>query len=176
MERDKINNEENSLRKTRPGILLGIAAVMTAIAALYIAFLILNSGFEIGEPAQTPTMTSVPRSAPTITVTTTPTTTATQNAAIWVKSTPPKTYMVKIDDYLLIPVGGKVINRGDTITFKNFEQHRQARVLVSEDVLWDGKEKYLQYMRSVSYTFNETGVYTFYLKGREHNKWDVTVE
>ncbi len=74
----------------------------------------------------------------------------------------------------MIPVDGKVINLGDNIQWRNRESSKLQRVLVSDDGIWE-EEQYLRYMRTVNYTFTEQGVYTFYLKGREANKWNVTV-
>lgn len=87
----------------------------------------------------------------------------------------PKEYMIMINSYILIPIGGKEINIGDTLKFRNLEASRQVRVLVNENGIWE-EEQYLSYMRYVSYTFNEPGMYTFYLKGRESKKWIVTVK
>lgn len=86
----------------------------------------------------------------------------------------PKEYLIRIANYMFIPIGDVTINVGDTITWRNFETSEQPRILVNENGIW-AEEQYLPYMRSVSYTFNETGVYTFYLKGREENKMNITV-
>jgi plastocyanin len=121
---------------------------------------------------------------PTATATVTPTQTATQvttpeptaEPTAQVTSTAagtPQEYTIRIDGYMLIPTGGKEINVGDTLKFRNFEDSKKSRVLVNEDGIWD--EQDIRYMKYVSYSFNETGVYTFYLKGRDANKWKVTV-
>lgn len=86
----------------------------------------------------------------------------------------PREYMIRIDNYMFIPVADKEINVGDTIQWRNFEDTRQARYLVNENGIWE-EEQYLPYMRSVSYTFNETGAYTFYLKGRDTKILTITV-
>ena len=86
----------------------------------------------------------------------------------------PQEFLIRIDNYMFIPVGDREINRGDTLKWRNFEDTRQARVLVNENGIWED-EQYLGYMRQVSYTFNETGVYAFYLKGRENKIMNVTV-
>ncbi len=86
----------------------------------------------------------------------------------------PQEYLIRIDNYMFIPVGDREINRGDIIKWRNFEDTRQARVLINENGIWED-EQYIGYMKQVSYTFNETGVYTFYLKGRESKILTVTV-
>lgn len=118
---------------------------------------------------------------PTATATVTPTQTATPEptAEPTAQITPtaagtPQEYIIRIEKYLIRPAGGKEINVGDTLTFRNFEMDtKKARTLVNEDGIWD--EQDIRYMKQVSYTFNQTGVYTFYLKGRDSNKWQVTV-
>ena len=86
----------------------------------------------------------------------------------------PQAILIRIQSYLFIPVGDHEINVGDKITWRNFESTRQARVLVNENGIWE-EEQYLSYMKQVNYTFNEPGLYTFYLKGREEKKMNVTV-
>jgi plastocyanin len=81
---------------------------------------------------------------------------------------------IRIMNYMFIPVGDMEINVGDTIEWRNYENNKNARYLVNENGIWD-EEQYLPYMRYVRYTFNETGVYTFYLKGRDSIKLNVTV-
>ncbi len=111
----------------------------------------------------TATVTATPTEIPTATVTATPTPTAV-----------PQEYLIRITSYMFIPVGDKEINVGDTIKWRNFENSKQPRTLVSEDGIWE-EEQYLPYMRYVSHTFNETGTYTFYLKGRDTKILTVTV-
>jgi plastocyanin len=115
---------------------------------------------------------------PTATVTATPTATATsipEPIEVTPTSTAvPREYMIRIDNYMFIPVGDKEINVGDTIQWRNFEDTRQPRYLVNENGIWE-EEQYLPFMRSVSHTFNETGTYTFYLKGRDTKILTITV-
>ena len=125
---------------------------------------------------------------PYIEDTATPTATPTPNATVTATATPvpeptnvtptstavPREYMIRIDNYMFIPVADKEINVGDTIQWRNFEDTRKARYLVNENGIWE-EEQYLRYMRSVSYTFNETGEYTFYLKGRDTKILTITV-
>ena len=116
------------------------------------------------EPADVGTATSIATAQPTgeATPTVTPTPTETQE------------YLIRIDNYMFIPVGDKVIKVGDTVKWRNFETSEQPRTLVNENDIWSG-EQYLPYMESVSYTFNQPGMYTFYLKGREEKKMNITV-
>ncbi len=86
----------------------------------------------------------------------------------------PQAILIRIQSYMFIPVGDQEINVGDKITWRNFEGSRQSRVLVNENGIWED-EQYLSYMRQVNYTFNEPGLYTFYLKGREAKTMNVTV-
>jgi plastocyanin len=86
----------------------------------------------------------------------------------------PQKHYIRIDNRMFIPPQDKEINVGDTIEWRNREDTRQSRTLVSEDGIWD-EEQYLPYMRYVSYTFNESGSYTFYLKSRDTKKFNVTV-
>lgn len=120
------------------------------------------------EDTETPTATAT--AIPDLTVTATP-----GPANITPISTvEPKDYLIRIMSYMFIPVGDKEINVGDTIKWRNFESGKQPRYLVSENGIWE-EEQYLPYMRSVSYTFNETGEYTFYLKGRNTKILTITV-
>ena len=115
---------------------------------------------------------------PTATATTTPNVTATatpESTKVTPTSTAvPQEYYIRIDNRMFIPPQDKEINVGDTIQWRNREDTRQPRTLVSEDGIWE-EEQYLRYMGSVSYTFNETGSYTFYLKSRDTKKLTVTV-
>ena len=115
---------------------------------------------------------------PTATVTATPTATPTEIPEP-TEVTPtftavPQEILIRIDHYMFIPVGDQEINVGDTIKWRNFEDSKQPRTLISEDGIWE-EEQYLRYMGSVSHTFNETGSYTFYLKGRDTKILTVTV-
>jgi plastocyanin len=107
---------------------------------------------------------------PTATATATPNVTATETpepTEVTPTSTAvPQEYLIRITSYMFIPTGDKEINVGDTIKWRNFENSKQPRYLVNENGIWE-EEQYLPYMRSVSHTFNETGEYTFYLKGRD---------
>lgn len=115
---------------------------------------------------------------PTATATVTPTVTATETpepTEVTPTSTAePQEFLIRIKSYMFIPTGDKEINVGDTIKWRNFESSKQARYLVNENGIWE-KEQYLTYMRYVSHTFNETGEYTFYLKGRDTKILTITV-
>jgi len=115
---------------------------------------------------------------PTATATATPNATATatpESTEVTPTSTAvPQEYLIRITSYMFIPTGDKEINVGDTIKWRNFENSKQPRTLVNEDGIWE-EEQYLPYMRYVSHTFNETGEYTFYLKGRDTKILTITV-
>ncbi|MCG7847808.1 MAG: hypothetical protein MIO93_01325 [ANME-2 cluster archaeon] len=122
---------------------------------------------EIIETTATPTVDATEDSTPEMTAEPTATPEPTTNPN-------PMEILIRIQSYMFIPVGDREINRGDTVQWRNFESSKASRVLVSENGIWE-EEQYLSYMRHVSYTFNETGEYTFYLKGREAKKMNVTV-
>ena len=147
-----------------------------AISIILVTLLLATSIFVTGctEPEpyieDTPTPTATATATPTATVTTTPEPTNVTPTS----TADPKEILIRITSYMFIPVGDQEINVGDTIKWRNFENSKQARYLINEDGIWD-EEQYLPYMRYVSHTFNETGEYTFYLKGRDSKKFNVTV-
>jgi len=59
---------------------------------------------------------------------------------------------------------------GDTIKWWNLEDKKKTRYLVNENGIWE-EEQYLRYKQFVKYTFNESGIYSFYLQGRK----DITM-
>jgi len=118
--------------------------------------------------------TSTPSATPTATATATATATPEPTEVTPTSTAIPQEYMIRIMSYMFIPVGDKEINVGDTIQWRNFEGSKQPRYLVNENGIWE-EEQYLPFMRSVSHTFNETGEYTFYLKGRDTNILTITV-
>jgi len=105
-------------------------------------------------PIATPTATAIETPEPTEV---TPTSTAI-----------PQEYMIRIKSYMFIPIGDKEINVGDTIKWRNFE--KTSRHLVNENGIWE-EEQNIHYGRFVRYTFNESGIYSFYLQGRK----DITM-
>ncbi|MBA1341584.1 MAG: hypothetical protein C5S40_05530 [ANME-2 cluster archaeon] len=121
------------------------------------------------EDTATPTATAT--ATPNATATTTPEPTEVTPTS----TAEPQEFLIRIMSYMFIPVGDKEINVGDTIKWRNFENTKRARYLVNENGIWEEEEQYIRYMQSVSYTFNETGEYTFYLKGRDTKKLNVTV-
>jgi len=116
----------------------------------------------------TATATATPTEIPTGTPVPEPTNVTPTSTAV------PQEYLIRIMSYMFIPVGDKEINVGDTIKWRNFENSKQPRYLVNENGIWE-EEQYLRYMGSVSHTFNETGEYTFYLKGRDTKILTITV-
>lgn len=123
----------------------------------------------IPRSSSTPTLTPTPRPSLIPTLTSTPTSTPTPTPIA-----EPQEYLVRIKNYQFIPTNGMEINRSDTIQFRNFEDAKQSRILVSVDGIWED-EQYISYMKYVTYTFNESGVYTFYLKGMEDQIWSLNV-
>ena len=118
--------------------------------------------------------TPTPTATPIATATATPTATPEPTEVTPTSTAIPQKIYIRIDNYMFIPPQDKEINVGDTIEWRNREDTRQPRTLISEDGIWD-EEQYLSYMKTVTYTFNETGEYTFYLKGRDTKILTVTV-
>ena len=118
--------------------------------------------------------TATPTATPTAVATATATATPEPTEVTPTSTAEPQKHYIRIDNRMFIPPQDKEINVGDTIEWRNREDTRQPRTLVSEDGIWD-EEQYLPYMRSVSYTFNESGSYTFHLKSRDTKKFNVTV-
>jgi len=142
--------------------ILSIILVMALVTiSLFAAGCVDNEPTDEETPTATPSPT--PTEMPTIEPTVVPT-----------PAGEPESYTVRIDSYLILPAGGRVINVGDTLVFRNFESTRLTRVLVSEDGLWD-EDQSLRFMKMINYTFTEPGTYTFHLKGKEFKKWNVTV-
>ncbi len=151
-----------------------------AISIIFVTALLAISIFAAGctdikpepyiEDTATPTATATP--TPSITATATPVPEPTNVTPI--STAVPRQYMIRIMSYMFIPVADKEINVGDTIQWRNFESSKQARYLVNENGIWEDEQE-LRYMRSVSHTFNETGEYTFYLKGRPSKILTITV-
>lgn len=58
------------------------------------------------------------------------------------------------------------INAGDTVSWINDDDvYDYSMTLVNNESLWTGNTAYLEYLgKSFEYTFNKTGVYTFYVK------------
>ena len=147
-----------------------------AFSIIFVTTLLAISIFVAGCTEPEPYIEDTP--TPTATATATPNATATETpepTEVTPTSTAvPQEYLIRIMSYMFIPVEDKEINVGDTIKWRNFESTKKARYLVNENGIWE-EEQYIRYMQSVSYTFNETGEYTFYLKGRVTKKLNVTV-
>ena len=147
-----------------------------AFSIVFVTTLLAISIFVAGCTEPEPYIEDTP--TPTATATATPTATATETpepTEVTPTSTAiPQEFLIRIKSYMFIPTGDKEINVGDTIKWRNFESSKLPRTLISEDGIWE-EEQYLQYMRSVNHTFNETGEYTFYLKGRDTKILTITV-
>jgi plastocyanin len=155
-----------------------ILLIMLVISLMTISVLTAGCTDKETTDDETPTPGATPASTATRTSTSTPTSTPTSEPTPEISPTPtnePKNHMIRIQNYLFIPQGGKEINQGDTVQWRNYEDSsNKIRYLVSENDLWDEYE-IIRYKRSFYYTFNETGLYTFHLKGRESIKCNVTV-
>lgn len=155
-----------------------ILLIMLVISLMTISVLTAGCTDKETTDDETPTPGATHASTATRTPTSTPTSTPTPEPTTEISPTPtiePKQHMIRIQNYLFIPQGGKEINQGDTVQWRNYEDSSsKIRYLVSENDLWDEYE-IIRYKRSFYYTFNETGLYTFHLKGRESIKCNVTV-
>ena len=123
------------------------------------------------EDTATPTATATATAIATSTGTATPEPTVVETATV---VGTPQIHNVIIKSSLIIPVNGIIINVGDNVQWRNMEDNKHPRIIISEDGIWE-EEQSLSYRKTVNYTFTEYGVFTFYLKGREANKWNVTV-
>jgi plastocyanin len=57
------------------------------------------------------------------------------------------------------------INKGDTVRWINDDMFDFSFTLVSNEGLWTGRTAFMQYQgQRFEYTFNKTGIYTFYVK------------
>lgn len=149
-----------------------------AFSIIFVTTLLVMSIFVTGctepepyvEDTPTPTATATATATPNATATATPESTEVTPTS----TTVPREYYIRIDNRMFIPPQDKEINVGDIIQWRNRDDTRQPRTLVSEDGIWE-EEQYLPYMRYVSHTFNETGEYTFYLKSRDTKILTITV-
>ncbi|MCZ7402367.1 MAG: hypothetical protein O8C61_09105 [Candidatus Methanoperedens sp.] len=57
------------------------------------------------------------------------------------------------------------INEGDTVRWINDDMYDYSITLISNEGLWTGRTGFMQYQGlRFEYTFNKTGIYTFYVK------------
>lgn len=57
------------------------------------------------------------------------------------------------------------INEGDTVRWINDDMYDYSLTLVNNEGLWTGETAFLEYQGKLfEYTFNKTGIYTFYIK------------
>ncbi|MDW7733560.1 MAG: hypothetical protein SCH66_14175 [Methanolobus sp.] len=91
--------------------------------------------------------------------------TAGNNGVSVVDSSGPKTYTINLKSYSAIP-SGHTIDQGDSIFWINMNQPIRNFVLVSGEGLWENQN--LGYRESFTYTFNETGNYTYNVLGYEN--------
>ena len=151
-----------------------ILLIMLVISLMTISVLTAGCTDKETPDGETPT----PGATPMPTATQTPTSTPTPEPTPEISPTStiePKSHMIRIQNYRFVTQGAKEINQGDTVQWRNYEDSSsKIRYLVSENGLWDEYET-IRYKMSFYYTFNETGSYTFHLKGRESVKCNVTV-
>ncbi|HUW67627.1 MAG TPA: hypothetical protein VMW20_06210 [Candidatus Nanoarchaeia archaeon] len=148
-------------------IILVIALLTISIFAAGCA----ENGSTVDEtPTATPTQ--APTEQPTVEPTEEPTATATATDTDTEGIEVPN--IARISAYQILPAGGMEINVGETLTFRNFDTLKRRFVLISEDNLWEENPS-LNYMRTVNYTFTETGTYTFYVQPADAKKWTLTV-
>jgi plastocyanin len=132
-----------------------------------------DNGSTVDEtPTATPTQapTEQPTLEPTVEPTVEPTEEPTATAAEGIEVP----NIARLSAYQILPAGGMEINVGETLTFRNFDTLKRTYVLISEDNLWE-EDPTLIYMRTVNYTFTETGTYTFYVQPADTKKWTLTV-
>jgi len=150
-------------------IILVIALLTISIFAAGCA----ENGSTVDEtPTATPTQ--APTEQPTVEPTEEPTATATATATDTDTEGIEVPNIARISAYQILPAGGMEINVGETLTFRNFDTLKRRFVLISEDNLWEENPS-LNYMRTVNYTFTETGTYTFYVQPADAKKWTLTV-
>ncbi|PAV12148.1 hypothetical protein ASJ81_00345 [Methanosarcina spelaei] len=66
------------------------------------------------------------------------------------------------------------IEKGDTVSWVNYKKPKSPSVLVSENKLWE--KQTLNYGKAFSYTFEDSGTYTFSLEGIPEAKATVIVK
>lgn len=66
------------------------------------------------------------------------------------------------------------IEKGDTVSWVNYKKPKGPSVLVSENGLWE--KQTLNYGKAFSYTFEDSGTYTFSLEGVPEAKTTVVVK
>ena len=146
-----------------------IFSIILVIALLTISIFAAGCAENGSTVDETPTAT--PTQAPTEQPTVEPTVEPTEEPTI---AGEPEQISIRIKSYDLLG-GDRQINTGDTVKFLNDETSSHlTRCVVGEDI-WD-KEQCLSFRKSVIHTFNDTGVYAFYIQGREElTKIQITV-
>ena len=145
--------------------IFSVICIITLLTISIFAAGCVDNEYEVDEtPTATPTQ--APTEQPTIEPTEEPTATATEGIEV--------PNIARLSAYQILPAGGMEINVGETLTFRNFDTLKRKFVLISEDNLWE-EDPTLNYMRTVNYTFTETGTYTFYVQPADAKKWTLTV-
>ncbi|WP_340818062.1 hypothetical protein [Methanolobus sp. WCC4] len=85
-----------------------------------------------------------------------------------------KTYTIYMENFLTQPANLE-INEGDSVMWFNRNDPKRIFTLVSNEGLWENKS--LGYRLSFTYTFNESGTYTYQVPGWEARmKGTITVK
>jgi plastocyanin len=85
--------------------------------------------------------------------------------------TEPRTYLVRLRDYVFIPSELEV-NIGDLVVWRNFDD--SVFTLTSEEGLFEDQR--LGYGNTFNYTFNESGSYSFSASGYPNMQMTITVK
>ncbi len=85
--------------------------------------------------------------------------------------TEPRTYLVRLREYVIIP-SELEINVGDLVVWRNFED--SVFTLTSEEGLFEDQR--LGYGNTFNYTFTETGNYSFSVSGYPNMRMTITVK
>ncbi len=83
--------------------------------------------------------------------------------------TTPTAHLVRLNDYLLIPLRLQV-NTGDLVVWRNFQKSSLFTLTSKENLFKDQK---LAYGNTLEQTFNKPGSYSFSVKG--HPKMEMTI-
>ncbi|AKB57059.1 cupredoxin domain-containing protein [Methanosarcina barkeri] len=86
--------------------------------------------------------------------------------------TVPKSHLVRLKNYLMIPSSLK-INLGDTVVWRNY-QESSVLTMTSKKHLFEDQR--LAYGNTLEYTFNESGSYNFSVKGYPKMQTTITVK
>jgi plastocyanin len=95
-----------------------------------------------------------------------------RTGAVQPGGTPPTSHFVRLKNYLTIP-SSLEISTGDTVIWKNY-QESSVLTLTSREHLFEDRR--LTYGSTLEYTFNESGSYSFGVKGYPKMQATITVK